>query len=260
VNARARLVARRRRRLSQHSNTERWLLTYADLITLLLAFFIVMYSMSRLDAKKFGRMADAFNGVLRGGQAVLQTSGVDIPGAGLLNLGELKTLGQQIQEKAASEHLEDKIETIQDERGLVIRVLESAAFDAGSADLKPQMYSILNVLATELLAMDNHLRVEGHTDNLPIKTARFPSNWELSTSRATGVVRYLVEELHMDPAKVSALGYAEFRPIASNEDAGGRARNRRVDLIVLADKSAEPTARPEKETSPLASADSLLGR
>src|SRR5262245_61489415 len=126
-------MPRRRSRNESHSNHERWLLTYADLITLLLAFFIVMYSMSRLDAKKFGRMADAFNGVLRGGQAVLEPASIDAQGAGLLDLGELKSLGNQIHEMVVEEHLTDKIETLQDERGLVIRVLESAAFDAGSA-------------------------------------------------------------------------------------------------------------------------------
>lgn len=250
-------MPRRRSRNESHSNHERWLLTYADLITLLLAFFIVMYSMSRLDAKKFGRMADAFNGVLRGGQAVLQPASIDAQGAGLLDLGELKSLGNQIQEMVVEEHLTDKIETLQDERGLVIRVLESAAFDAGSADLKPQMHAILGALAVELKKMDNHLRVEGHTDNRPINTPRFPSNWELSTSRATGVVRYLVEQLQFDPSRVSALGYGEFRPIASNDDPEGRARNRRVDLIVLADKSAEPTA-ARNAPSVLATADSLL--
>lgn len=251
-------MPRRRKRLESHSNHERWLLTYADLITLLLAFFIVMYSMSRLDAKKFGRMADAFNGVLRGGQAVLQPAGVEAQGSGLLDLGELKSLGTQIQDKVVTEQLQDKIETLQDERGLVIRVLESAAYDPGSADLKPQMHSILNVLAGELRSMDNHLRVEGHTDDRPISTPRFPSNWELSTSRATGVVRYLVEEMKLDPSRVSALGYGEFRPIAGNDQAEGRARNRRVDLIVLADKSAEPTP-TRTATSVLATADSLLG-
>jgi chemotaxis protein MotB len=252
-------MPRRRRKPELHSNHERWLLTYADLITLLLAFFIVMYSMSRLDAKKFGRMADAFNGVLRGGQAVLQPASADAQGAGLLDLGELKSLGHEIQEKVVAEELQDKIETLQDERGLVIRVMESAAFDPGSADLKPQMHSILNLLAEELRAMDNHLRVEGHTDDRPIRTARFPSNWELSTSRATGVVRYLVEELKLDPTRVSALGYGEFRPIATNADADGRARNRRVDLIVLADRSAEPVSKPAPGLSPLARADSVLG-
>ena len=251
-------MPRRRRRSEPHSNHERWLLTYADLITLLLAFFIVLYSMSRLDARKFGRMADAFNGVLRGGQAVLQPAGVNTQGSSLLDLGELRSLEQQIQDKVVTEQLQDKIETLQDERGLVIRVLESAAYDAGSADLKPQMHSILNVLAGELRSMDNHLRVEGHTDDRPINTARFPSNWELSTTRATGVVRYLVEEMKVDPSRVSALGYGEYRPVASNDEPEGRARNRRVDLIVLADKSAEPSPTPTA-TSVLATADSLLG-
>ena len=251
-------MPRRRRRLVTQSNHERWLLTYADLITLLLAFFIVMYSMSRLDATKFHRMADAFNGALRGGPAVLQTA-VDPASAGLLQQAELSRLADQIRTKASSENLEDRIEALQDERGLVIRVLESAAFDEGSADLKPRMYPILNVLAAQLRATHHHLRVEGHTDNRPISTARFPSNWELSTSRATGVVRYFVEELKLDPVRVSALGYGEFRPITSNDDAEGRARNRRVDLIVLADASAEPANQPPAVPSKLASTDSLQG-
>lgn len=249
-------MARRRRRIESPSNHERWLLTYADLITLLLAFFIVMYSMSRLDVDKFGRMADAFNGVLRGDQTVLQPAGAEAQEMAPLDLGELTALGKQIRDKVVTEQLQDKIETLQDERGLVIRVLESAAYDPGSADLKPQMYPILRAFGEELQTMDNHLRVEGHTDNRPIHTPRFPSNWELSTCRATVVVRYLVEELKLDPTRVSALGYGEFRPIATNDDPKGRARNRRIDLIVLADKSAEPN--PARSAIPvLAAADSL---
>jgi chemotaxis protein MotB len=251
-------MRRRPKRAVDHDNAQRWLLTYADLITLLLAFFIVMYSMSRLDAEKFGRVADAFNGVLKGSQRVISVDELDRPGAGFLIQGELRMLEQQIDEKIRTEQLDDQIKTIQDERGLVIRVMESAAFDAGSADLKPQMYSILNLLTDQLQAMDNHLRVEGHTDNIPIHTTQFPSNWELSTTRATRVVRYLVGVLQLDPKRISALGYGEFRPIASNESGGGRARNRRVDFIVLADNSLEPEAEPSKPTSPLALADSLL--
>jgi chemotaxis protein MotB len=250
---------RRRKRVGDESNPERWLLTYADLITLLLAFFIVMYSMSKLDAKKFGRMADAFSGILHGGHLVMETSAeAGDPGHGMLKLGELKMLRREIEQKIETQELDDQIETIQDERGLVIRVMESAAFDPGKADLKPQMYSILDVLARELKTLSNHVRVEGHTDNTPIATFRFPSNWELSTARATQVVRYLVEELDIDPTRISALGYSEYRPIAENTTAAGRGRNRRVDIIVLADRTAEPEARPLRPQSPIALADSLL--
>jgi chemotaxis protein MotB len=247
-------MRRQPKRAVDHDNAQRWLLTYADLITLLLAFFIVMYSMSRLDAEKFDQMSDAFNCVLRGTQTVISGSE---SGRHLMH-SELRVLEKQIEEKILAERLNDQIKTVQDERGLVIRVMETAAFDAGSAKLKPQMYSILNLLTEQLQAMDNHLRVEGHTDNNPINTTQFPSNWELSTARATGVVRYLVEVLHLDPKRISALGYGEYRPIASNVAAVGRARNRRVDLIVLVDESREPEAKPSQPTSPLALADSLL--
>lgn len=246
----------RRRKLVQHSNTERWLLTYADLITLLLAFFIVMYSMSRLDADKFDRMSHALGGALRGDEMAPPHLAV----AGRPDLGQLLELGTRIQEKVRFEGLAEKIAVTQDERGLVIRVLESAAFDPGSAELKPQMHSVLGLLASELGPLDNHLRVEGHTDDLPISTVQYPSNWELSTNRATGVVRYLVEVLEVDPARVSALGYGEFRPVADNQSADGRARNRRVDLIVLADSSDEPAALPHPAAPPLAAVDSAGGR
>lgn len=242
-----------------HENTERWLLTYADLITLLLAFFIVMYSMSRVDAKKFGKMTDALSGVLRGGPSILADAGSDTnPGSGILDLGSLRMLKEAIDTRIQVDTMADRIETIQDERGLVIRVMESAAFDPGSADLKPQMHAVLGVLAHELSGISNHVRVEGHSDNRPIATARFPSNWELSTSRATGVVRYLVEELDVAPERISALGYAEYRPISDNDSPAGRARNRRVDIIVLADEKNEPGSAPVPLDRHLARADSLL--
>lgn len=243
-----------------HENTERWLLTYADLITLLLAFFIVMYSMSSLDAKKFGKMADALNGILRGGSTIVATpaNSLDIPSTGVMDSGEFKTLKREIQEKLITDSLQDQIETIQDERGLVIRVMESAAFDPGKADIKPQMFAVLDLIATQLQRMPNQVRVEGHSDDRPISTPRFPSNWELSTARSTGVVRYLVEQLKFSPERISALGYAEYRPIASNETAEGRALNRRVDIIVLADDQNSIEPRPENVMDRLARADSLL--
>jgi len=247
---------RRTRRDLQRENTERWLLTYADLITLLLAFFIVMYSMSNLDAKKFGQMADALNGILRG-QSDELVSSENVKAAGI-DRAEFRQLKAEIRKNLAQNKLDDKIQAIDDERGLVIRVMESAAFDPGKSDIKPQLYPVLKLLAHDLTPMPNHVRVEGHTDNTPIHTERFPSNWELSTSRATNVVRYLVEEQHMDPQRISALGYGEHRPIASNETFAGRARNRRVDIIILANAERRFEPQGEARPEPIASADSLL--
>ena len=251
---------RLRRRSAGNENVERWLLTYADLITLLLAFFIVMYSMSSMDDRKFGRMATAFSGVLHGEESA--RARVVAPGAGgnIPDYEELLALREQIEAVVEAQQLKDKIATMQDERGLVIRVMDQAAFDPGSADLKPRMFAILDLLASQVSVMDNHVRVEGHTDNRPISTIQFPSNWELSTARATRVVRYLVEEQQLDPRRISALGYGPYRPVADNADPAGRARNRRVDLIVLVDRKNEPEAEPQRQSSPLAVADSLLSR
>lgn len=250
---------RRKYRSEDKENTERWLLTYADLITLLLAFFIVMYSMSSLDSKKFGKMADALNGILKGGASIVQTTGSNPQsGPGILDLSEFQDFKQEIDQSLSEHHLNDKIQTIQDERGLVIRVMETAAFDPGKADLKPELLPVLKLIVRDLSTMSNYVRVEGHTDNTPIHTQQYPSNWELSTDRATRVVRYMVEELDFDPKRASALGYAKYRPIAANDTPEGRARNRRVDIIVL----AEGNTRFEPGTLPLpqriALADSLL--
>lgn len=242
--------------MGSDDHSDRWLLTYADLITLLLAFFIVMYSMSSLDKKKFGEMTEALNGILKGRPSILvssETSGS--PGSGVLKLGKLRMLRQEIVRQIKTEELDQHITTLQDERGLVIRIMESAAYAPGTADLKAQMYSILNVLKRELDTLPNHVRIEGHTDDRPIATARFPSNWELSTARATQVVRYLVEDLRFDPRRISALGFGQYRPIASNARQAGRTRNRRVDIIVLADSSEEPSSALAPSGSPIASAD-----
>jgi len=238
-------MPRRRKKLDvRQENTERWLLTYADLITLLLAFFIVLYSMSRLDARKFGKISEALSGILHGESPLLAATGANgWTGPLAQGIGQLMAFKQSIEARVAEEGLSDRIETLQDERGLVIRVMESAAFDPGSATLKPQMFPVLEVLAHELSGLSNQVRIEGHTDNTPIATPRYPSNWELSTARATGVVRYLVEEFHVDPRRISALGYSEYRPIADNATPEGRARNRRVDIIVLADADLEPPMR-----------------
>jgi len=251
-------MKRRRRNMDTGGeNTERWLLTYADLITLLLAFFIVMYSMSRVDAAKFGQVTGAFNDILRGSPV-----GSGGAASGARHVSEdagarmLSNLEHAIDRRLQLDSLTDRIAIIESRRGLVIRVMESAAFDPGSADLKPQMFDVLSVLAHELGDIPNPVLVEGHSDNTPIATPRYPSNWELSTARSTGVVRYLVEQLAVDPARVSAVGYAEYRPIATNQTPQGRAKNRRVDIIILRDAQSDPVLSPPSPDHHLAEADS----
>jgi chemotaxis protein MotB len=229
------LRQRKKKDNQRKDNLERWLLTYADLITLLLAFFIVMYSMSRIDAKKFGRMAEALNGILKGGDDLITMSDDDsyAKGHGLLKLGNLKMLQKIIQEKFKHLGRDNDVQTEITERGLVIHIVESALFDEGSAILKSKAMEVLDLVYEDIRDKPNHIRIEGHTDDRPIRTPQFPSNWELSAARATEVVRYYIDNYSFPPDKISALGYGEFRPVQPNNSIENRARNRRVDIVIL---------------------------
>lgn len=245
-------MPRKRRKLNDSENLERWLLTYADLITLLLAFFIVMYSMSKVDNKKFGQVSDALNTVLRGGHSVLRFSlDPDNPGHGLLKLGNLRMVQQKIDEKFKTLGRNEDVQTEITERGLVIHIVESALFDEGSSLLKARAMDVLDLIADQLRGRPNHVRIEGHTDDRPIQTPLYPSNWELSASRATTVVRYYVENHNIPPDRISALGYGEFRPVKANTTPENRAMNRRVDIVILTMEVTltEPTSQLYYSTS-----------
>jgi len=260
-------MGRKKKHDEEHENAERWLLTYADLITLLLAFFIVMYSMSKVDAKKFGAMSQALQTILHGkGTSILKgdanLKGIE-DGGGALKIGDLKLLQVKIKKMAKDMGLEGKIDASMDDRGLVVRVSESAFFDPGSADLKGVARDVLDVISDLLREFPNHIRIEGHTDNMPIRTEKYPSNWELSVNRSTVCVRYLIEQHSFPPERISALGYGEYRPIATNGDDIGRAKNRRVDIVVLSwenrlnEPGREENSHAEEEISTLIKASSF---
>jgi len=224
----------RRIRAVDNENLDRWLLTYADLITLLLAFFVVMYSMSQIDNKKFGKVSDALNTILRGGSSVLRyQQEPQKNGHGLLKLGNLRMVQQKIEDKFKQLGKVEVLETEITERGLVVHILESTLFDQGSAEIKPQAMEVLDLIAEQLQDRPNHIRVEGHTDDTPINTVVYPSNWELSSARATAVVRYYSENHSIPAGRISALGYGMYRPVAPNNSIENRARNRRVDVVIL---------------------------
>jgi len=220
---------------NQADNYERWLLTYADLITLLLAFFIVMYSMSRIDAKKFGHMAEALQGILRGRESIIPENGKgEWDRGGPMKVGDLRLMQTKLLQAVTEAKMEDEITPIIDERGLVVHVTESALFDEAKAELKAEARPALDLVARSLKGLANNIRIEGHTDSRPINTPRFPSNWELSTARATSVVRHFITQHQWSPDQISALGYGEFRPLAPNDTPENMAKNRRVDIVVLA--------------------------
>jgi chemotaxis protein MotB len=138
------------------------------------------------------------------------------------------------------------------ERGLVIRVSDQFFFHTGEAAIRPEVQPFLKVLGQSLQDIDNSIRIEGHTDNVPINTVQFPSNWELSTSRATTIIRYFLANFQFDPQKLSAAGYGEYRPVAANDTSEGRDQNRRVDVVILnsQEKKNEPAGlKKEKEAA-----------
>jgi chemotaxis protein MotB len=250
---------RKKKHEEDEGGGERWLITYADLITLLLAFFILMYTMSKQDSKKYQEVAAHLKAIFSGSNSVLATGNVagKVPvelsfKGGAENVAALKEqLEKELREignQGPGNKLE-KISLISDERGLVVRAMENAFFDTGKADLTLRARTALDGIAPVVKNMPNHVRVEGHTDNVPINTNEFRSNWELSVRRATEVVRYLIERHGFPPDRISASGYAEYRPIAANDSPDNKALNRRIEMIII--KTAEGEHQPKQPAPPV---------
>jgi len=257
---------KKRKHEEEHENLERWLVSYADFITLLFAFFVTMYAISRVDETKLGSAVESLQRALGSliqiqvpardaGVLEFQTSPINNEVVTLVNARDesaktpekeyLERIAVQIQfeiEKTTAETGKtppNQIKYIIDKRGLTIRVPESFFFKSGQASVRPEILPVLDTLAKSLEKISNHIRIEGHTDSVPINTFLFPSNWELSTARATTIVRYLLSQHNFDPSKLSATGYAEYRPIAPNNRPEGRMQNRRVDVVILSTKEGE---------------------
>lgn len=225
---------RRRRRKDEQTSTGNWLTTYSDMVTLLLTFFVLLFSFSEIDAQKFRSIMSSF----QGGAGVLE-------GGTSLNLGateelleeDLEKLKDILEEYADSIGLGEEIILSVEERGLVIRFMDNVFFDSGKADLKPESKEILKSIA-EILNReefkDKFIKIEGHTDTDPILySKKYPTNWELSAIRATNVLRYLVEEENIEGNRISSSGYSYYRPIAPNDTRENKAKNRRVDIVIL---------------------------
>jgi chemotaxis protein MotB len=255
---------------------ERWLITYADMITLLLVLFIILYSTANTDLAKFKALAESLaqgfgatapspaaagesSGTSQGSSPVFDTSGGGnkplqlfpenqtpiqifefarmLEGAGEES-GLKGKLEQAVAEAVAAaggelQGLGGKLEVSYNERGIMITIFpDQILFDSGSARLKPGFKAILDLLAPQFSRLPNSIEVDGHTDSVPISTATFPSNWELSAGRAGAVIRYLAAK-GLAPERLSASGYADTRPVDTNATREGRARNRRVELIIL---------------------------
>lgn len=238
----------------EHVNHERWLVSYADFITLLFAFFVVLFASSQSDKQKQTKLSEAMQSAftpLGAFEAHSKTPPlIDInaasittaapspltpplPTAGKESLGQTEArLRKLLAEQVAAGHIPPGGMTMRITMdGLVISLHEAGFFPSGSAEVRAASLPMISILARTLPS--GPLRVEGHTDNMPIHTAQFASNWELSTARSIAIARLLLNLGPVSPANLSAAGYAEYHPVASNATADGRTRNRRVDIIVL---------------------------
>jgi chemotaxis protein MotB len=237
----------------EHVNHERWLVSYADFITLLFAFFVVLFASSQTDKKKQMKLAVAMQSAFTPlgtfdahsktppltdiNAATTNTTPAaltpPLPTTSTETLEETKArLTKLLAEQVAAGRIPIGGMTMRiTPDGLVISLHEAGFFPSGSAEVRPASIPMLSILATTLPS--GPLRVEGHTDNVPIHTSQFASNWELSTARSTAIARLLLEHGPINPANLSAAGYAEFHPVASNATEEGRTQNRRVDIILL---------------------------
>ena len=246
-----------RKKKHEHVNHERWLVSYADFITLLFAFFVVLFASSQSDKKKQIQIAAVMQTAFTplgtfeahskvpaltdaGGGAVLQPAALALPfpqAASAVREAETEArLGRLVRAQMAGGRLPAGSLTMRmTPEGLVVSLNEVGFFASGSAEVRAEAVEAVAALAATL--PDAPLRVEGHTDNVPIHTERFGSNWELSAARASAIARLLLERGAMHPANVAAAGYAEFHPVASNGTEEGRRANRRVDVILLRGRS-----------------------
>jgi chemotaxis protein MotB len=231
----------RRKRHEGHPNHERWLVSYADFITLLFAFFVVLYASSKADLRKQQQFAQSIHSAFtalglfpENGRGKGPVPEANPPADTALSTQEnLEKMREQLQKKLAAQIAAHQVALQLGPDGLVISLREAGFYESGSATPKPSSMGAVGIIAHQLYQVPYALRIEGHTDNVPIHTAKFDSNWELSTARATTMARLLIENFGIAPQRLSAAGYAQYHPIASNATAAGRAENRRVDIIVL---------------------------
>lgn len=233
----------RKPKIPEHANHERWLVSYADFITLLFAFFTVLYATAQTDSgkvKKFvGAAERAFSaGIFSAGSNELMfVNAGNVSGREIIDLGmNLKDVEKRISQelqKSGAEAEGVKLERHED--GLTLQLQTRSFFMPGSDILRPESLAILPGVVKILKASHRKLRIEGHTDDMPIHNEQFQSNWELSTARALAVLRFLMQS-QIPPARMSVAGLAEFQPLESNTTQRGRSRNRRVEIVILNDK------------------------
>ena len=242
------MARKKRGKPHEEELNEAWLLPYSDLMTLLLALFIALFAMSQTDASKMQALAQAFTAAFNmGGPSFFSgmgpstapspptmTNGANTADAAYMKENQdLSEAQKKLDQYIKDNNLQDQVSTELTEEGLMVRLKEKALFSSGSAVLQGDAEKIVPVIAGVLASLPERVTISGHTDNVPIATAQYPSNWELSSARAVSLMRGLMgAQPSLNPARFSALGYSEYRPIASNDTAEGRAQNRRVEVFI----------------------------
>lgn len=249
---------KRKRKNKEESNlgAPAWMTTFSDLMTLLLTFFILLYSMSTVDTVKFKDIAYSLQSILLGeGKTTIfenESYPDDIPIEDLkpAKSNEIEAesdisdpiimLYDKVKGFIESEGLEAEVSVSASEKGVFVNIQDVILFEPGKAELKVRGKKVIDKIQKIIKQFPNEIVVEGHTDNVPIHTSRYPSNWELSVDRAVTVVRYLSETKNIDPTRLSAVGYGEYKPVAPNDTRENKQLNRRVSiLIVINEKGSE---------------------
>ena len=249
------MAKKKRGKKHEEEASEAWLLPYSDLMTLLLALFIALFAISQTDQTKLQALAQAFTAAFNmGGPSFFEGAGPNVsPQRQLMTTEDkgneayfqenqsLQDLQQQLDEYIKQNSLEDQLSTQLEEEGLMIRIKERALFPSGSAELVPESQRIGPIVAGLLAAVPERVLISGHTDTDPINNAQFPSNWELSSVRAMTFMKYLLSiNSNLNPARFSAIGYGEYRPIAMNDTAENKQLNRRVEILIARTLSFNP--------------------
>jgi chemotaxis protein MotB len=263
----------RKKRAPEHDNAERWLVSYADFITLLFAFFVVMYASSQTDKAKAQQIADSVKAALEKGgvaAAVHEILGgtVDERGKGNAQMkgpggsepknvrpeqeviAELLPSMQYLTQALSQEIKEGKLEIHLEPRGLVVSLRQATFFPSGEDQVAPATFDSIEKIATTIQKLPNTVRLEGHTDSIPIHTARFRSNWELSAARSIAMLELLSTRFNVARARLAIAGYADTIPADSNDTEEGRAHNRRVDVVILNQQVIMKDAVPPPQTAP----------
>ncbi|MCL4428308.1 MAG: OmpA family protein [Deltaproteobacteria bacterium] len=251
---------RKKKKCPEHSNSERWMISYGDFLTTLLSFFIVMFAISKVNNVRLKELAVSIQQAFGANKFItVSASKPNIASSPKLIVAKVapstfkvsksnkKLIKEESHESAVFTAIESKIKSFtagnssyksslkvyKSTRGLVISLKGSSFFGSGSAGIIEKYHPLLKHIASELLKVKNNIAIEGYTDSTPIRTAKYPNNWMLSTARAVSVLSFFIKSVNFPPARLSASGYGKYKPVASNATAAGRALNRRVNIVVL---------------------------